>query len=47
MPDNIFFHVKDNMKLNFSELYAKDVMYIIKKDFKGNERAIVTKILKR
>lgn len=47
MPDNIFFHVKDNANIVFSELYAKDVMYKIKKDYKGNERAIVTRVLKK
>lgn len=46
MPENIFFHAKDNEGLDFGSLYAKDVMYKIKTDFKGNERAVIIKVLK-
>ena len=45
MPENIFFHKNDNTKLEFSKLYARDVIYVIKRDFKGNERAVITKVL--
>ena len=46
MPNNVFFHVSDNEKLNFSQLYAKDVMYTINTDYRGNERAVITRVLK-
>lgn len=45
LPDNIFFHKNDNLKLDFSSLYARDVIYIIKKDIRGNERAVITKVI--
>lgn len=47
MPENIFFHSNDNKKIDFSDLYAKDVTYKIEKDYKQNERAIITKVIKR
>lgn len=47
MPENIFFHAKDNMKVDFRDLYAKDVIYKIKRDFNGNERAVIIKVLKK
>lgn len=48
MPENIFFHAKDNAGISFGELYAKDVMYKIVNDYKsGRDRAIITKVIKR
>ena len=46
MPENIFFHSKDSIKMDFSGLYAKDVIYKIKKNFNGNETAVITQIVK-
>lgn len=40
LPDNIFFHEQDNPGLSFSNLYAHEVLYSIKKDKNGNEKAI-------
>ena len=40
LPDNIFFHEQDNPSLNFSNLYAHEVLYSIAKDKFGNDKAI-------
>lgn len=40
LPDNIFFHEKDNLDLNFTNLYAQEVLYSITKDRFGNDKAI-------
>lgn len=38
--DNIFFHEQDNPGLNFSNLYAHEVLYSIVKDKFGNDKAV-------
>jgi hypothetical protein len=41
MPDNIFFHERENPTLNFSKLYMNNVLYNIKQDsVTGNEKAV-------
>ena len=40
LPDNIFFHEQDNPGLNFSNLYAHEVLYSIVKDKFGNYKAV-------
>lgn len=40
LPDNIFFHEQDNPGLNFSNLYAHEVLYSIVKDKFGNDKAV-------
>lgn len=40
LPDNIFFHAQDNPDLDFSNLYAHEVLYGIKQDNFGNDKAV-------
>ena len=40
LPDNIFFHEQDNPELNFSNLYAHEVLYNITQDKFGNDKAV-------
>lgn len=46
MPNDIFFHEKDNPGLRFSALYAHDVLYSIKEDtVKHKEKAINVQLI--
>ena len=45
-PDDVFFHEKDNDKLDFDEIYGKTVLYGIFSDpLNGDDRAEIIEVL--
>lgn len=45
LPENIFCHSDSNPDINFSNVYAKDVLYIINTNNHGQIHAIITKVI--